>query len=140
NQRFKSHTEKVYGVSTAEIRSRWAAQRIKGLSFFAAAKHAFFGARRNQIKPLLAEFNYPRYGPGQMWERMRDEIPAGGGEVRLNAPVTRLHVTPGAGIVEVVAGGETIRPSYVISSLPLRTTVGITEPDAPVEVRDAARR
>ena len=48
NQFFKSYTEKVWGVSTSEIRGEWAAQRIKGLSFFAAAKNAFFG---NQGQP-----------------------------------------------------------------------------------------
>jgi protoporphyrinogen oxidase len=138
NQYFKSYTEKVWGVSTSEIRSEWAAQRIKGLSFFAAAKSAFFGNRGNKIKSLISEFNYPRYGPGQMWERMRDEIRAHGGEVRLNAPVTRLRFEGGR-VVEVVAGGETLTPSHVISSLPLRTTVGIADPEAPVEVRDAAR-
>jgi protoporphyrinogen oxidase len=137
NQYFKSYTEKVWGVSTSEIRSEWAAQRIKGLSFIAAAKSAFFGNRGN-ITSLISEFNYPRYGPGQMWERMRDEIRAHGGEVRLNAPVTRLRLEGGR-VVEVVAGGETYTPSYVISSLPLRTTVGITEPEPPVDVRDAAR-
>src|SRR5580700_10313741 len=138
NQFFKSYTEKVWGVSTSEIRSEWAAQRIKGLSFFAAAKNAFFGNRGNQIKSLISEFNYPRYGPGQMWEKMRDEIRAHGGEVRLNAPVTRIRFD-GNRVLEVVAGGETLTPSYVISSLPLRTTVGIAEPEAPVDVRDAAR-
>ena len=39
----------------------------------------------------------------------------------------------------MIAGGETLTPSHVISSLPLRTTVGIAEPEAPAEVRDAAR-
>jgi protoporphyrinogen oxidase len=138
NQFFKAYTEKVWGVSTSEIRSEWAAQRIKGLSFFAAAKSAFFGNRGNKIKSLISEFNYPRYGPGQMWEQMTSDIRELGGEVRLNAPVTRLRVLGGR-VVEVVAGGETITPSHVISSLPLRTTVGITEPSAPLEVRDAAR-
>jgi protoporphyrinogen oxidase len=138
NQFFKAYTEKVWGVSTTEIRSEWAAQRIKGLSFFAAAKHAFFGPGGKKITSLISEFNYPRYGPGQMWEAMRDEIRARGGEVRLNAPVTRLRTESGR-IVDVVAGGETLHPSYVISSLPLRTTVGITEPDAPGDARDAAR-
>ncbi|HZU59689.1 MAG TPA: NAD(P)/FAD-dependent oxidoreductase [Solirubrobacteraceae bacterium] len=138
NQYFKSYTEKVWGVSTSEIRSEWAAQRIRGLSFIAAAKSAFFGNRGNQIKSLISEFNYPRYGPGQMWERMRDEIRAHGGEVRLNAPVTRLRLEGGQ-VVEVVAGGETYTPSHVISSLPLRTTVGIADPEPPWEVRDAAR-
>src|SRR5947209_8915292 len=140
NQYFKSYTEKVWGVSTSEIRAEWAAQRIKGLSFVAAARSAFFGNRGNKITSLISEFNYPRYGPGQMWERMRDEIRANGGEVRLNAPVTRLRIDPAAGrVTEVVAAGETLRPSHVISSLPLRTTVGIAEPEAPLEVRDAAR-
>src|SRR5690349_8147596 len=38
---FKSYTEKVWGVPTSEIRADWAAQRIKNLSFFSAAKAAF---------------------------------------------------------------------------------------------------
>jgi protoporphyrinogen oxidase len=138
NHFFKAYTEKVWGVSTSEIRAEWAAQRIKGLSFFAAAKSAFFGNKGNEIKSLIGEFNYPRFGPGQMWEQMTDDIRANGGEVRLNAPVTRLRIDGGR-IVEVVAGGETLTPSYVISSLPLRTTVGVADPEAPGGVRDAAR-
>jgi protoporphyrinogen oxidase len=138
NHFFKAYTEKVWGVPTSEIRAEWAAQRIKGLSFFSAAKSAFFGNKGNEIKSLIGEFNYPRFGPGQMWEQMTEDIRAHGGEVRLNAPVTRLRVDGGR-IVEVVAGGETLTPSHVISSLPLRTTVGIASPEAPGRVRDAAR-
>jgi protoporphyrinogen oxidase len=138
NHFFKTYTEKLWGVPTDEIRAEWAAQRIKGLSFFSAAKAAFFGNKGN-IKSLISEFNYPRFGPGQMWEEMANDIKAHGGEIRLNAPVTKL-VTNDEGIVtEVIAGDQTLTPSYVISSLPLRATVGITEPEAPVEVRDAAR-
>src|ERR1700678_1409819 len=135
---FKTYTEELWGVCATEIRAEWAAQRIKGLSFFSAAKAAFFGNKGNKIKSLISEFNYPRYGPGQMWEEMDREIKAHGGEVRLNAPVTRLVMRDGR-IAEVIAGGETLTPSHVISSLPLRTTVGIAEPEAPAEVRDAAR-
>ena len=138
NHFFKTYTEKLWGVPTDEIRAEWAAQRIKGLSFFSAAKAAFFGNKGN-IKSLISEFNYPRFGPGQMWEEMANDIKAHGGEIRLNAPVTKL-VTNDEGIVtEVIAGDQTLTPSYVISSLPLRATVGITAPEAPVEVRDAAR-
>src|ERR687887_616305 len=87
---FKSYSEKVWGVPANEIRAEWAAQRIKGLSFFSAAKAAFFGNKGNKIKSLITEFNYPRYGPGQMWEQMTADIRAYGGEVRMNAPVTKL--------------------------------------------------
>src|SRR6266851_1675054 len=88
---FQSYNEKVWGVPASEIRAEWAAQRIKGLSFFSAARAAFFGNRGNKIKSLISEFNYPRYGPGQMWDAMTEAIRAQGGEVLLSSPVTRLE-------------------------------------------------
>ena len=74
NHFFKTYTEKVWGVPTSELRAEWAAQRIKGLSFFSAAKAAFFGNKGNKIKSLIDEFHYPRFGPGQMWEQMTADI------------------------------------------------------------------
>src|SRR5690349_4205831 len=138
NHFFKSYTEKVWGTPATEIRAEWAAQRIKGLSFFSAAKAAFFGNEGNKIKSLISEFHYPRFGPGQMWETMADEIIANGGEVRLNAPVTELEVRDGR-IVALEAGGERIEPSDVISSLPLRATVGLAGAAAPGAVQSAAQ-
>src|SRR5438477_8369449 len=102
---FKSYNEKVWGVPASEIRAEWAAQRIKGLSFFSAAKAAFFGNKGNKVKSLINEFNYPRYGPGQMWDAMASAIRAQGGEVLLDAPVTRIELAGGR-VVEVEAGGE----------------------------------
>ncbi len=134
---FKSYTEKVWGVSTSEIRAEWAAQRIKGLSFFSAAKAAFFGNKAGHTS-LIDRFKYPRFGPGQMWETMASYIVRMGGEVRLNAPVTRVKTGEG-GVVEVVAGGETIVPSAVISSLPLRSIVGLADPAVPAPVKTAAQ-
>src|SRR3954453_19696255 len=87
---FKGYTEKVWGVPCTEIRAEWAAQRIKGLSFFSAARAAFFGNKGNKIKSLIDKFNYPRYGPGQLWDAMAREIEARGGEVRLNARAEQI--------------------------------------------------
>src|SRR5436305_5874510 len=113
---FKSDNEKVWGVPASEIRAEWAAQRIKGLSFFSAAKAAFFGNKGNKVKSLISEFNYPRFGPGQMWEAMTRAIEEQGGEVRLEAPVARLELAGGR-VVEVEAGGEAhTLPDAVISS------------------------
>ena len=135
---FKSYTEKVWGVPCTELRAEWAAQRIKGLSFWSAAKSAFLGNKDNKVKSLITQFHYPRFGPGQMWETMADEIIAAGGEVRMNAPVTRLEVADGR-VVAIEAGGERIEPSEVISSLPLRGTVGMAGGGAPDAVKQAAR-
>jgi protoporphyrinogen oxidase len=135
---FKSYTEKVWGVPCTEVRAEWAAQRIKGLSFFSAAKAAFFGNKNNKIKSLIDQFHYPRFGPGQMWETMADEIIAAGGEVRMNAKVNRLEIAEGR-VSAVWVGDERIECGEVISSLPLRNTVGITAPEAPAAVRQAAQ-
>src|SRR6476469_838833 len=135
---FKSYTEKVWGVPATEVRSEWAAQRIKGLSFFSAAKAAFFGNKGNKIKSLIDKFQYPRFGPGQMWETMADEIIANGGEVRLNTPVTKLELRDGE-VVAIEAGGERVEPSHVISSLPLRATVGLSGAAANGDVQAAAQ-
>jgi protoporphyrinogen oxidase len=134
---FKSYTEKVWGVPATEVRAEWAAQRIKGLSFFSAAKAAFFGNRGN-IKTLIDKFQYPRYGPGQMWEKMTARIEEMGGEVRLTTPVERIELDGGR-VRAIHAGGEEIRPRAVVSSLPLRDTVRIADPAAPAEVRDAGQ-
>jgi len=136
---FKSYNEKVWGVPASEIRSEWAAQRIKGLSFFSAAKAAFFGNRGNKIKSLIGQFNYPRFGPGQMWDAMTAAIEEQGGVVRLEAAVERIELA-GSRVVEVAAGGVSYPlPDAVISSLPLRAVVEMTTPAPPREVIEAAR-
>ncbi|HEX6761558.1 MAG TPA: NAD(P)/FAD-dependent oxidoreductase [Gaiellaceae bacterium] len=136
---FKTYTEKLWGVPTTEIRAEWAAQRIRGLSFFSAARAAFFGNKGNKVKSLISEFHYPRFGPGQMWEAMSDAIDEDGGEVRTEAPVVRLELA-GNRIVEVEAGGVSYAlPDAVISSLPLRAVAELASPAPPAEVREAAR-
>jgi protoporphyrinogen oxidase len=135
---FKSYTEKVWGVPTSEIRAEWAAQRIKGLSFFSAAKAAFLGNRGDKIKSLISEFNYPRYGPGQMWETMTEDIRALGGQVLLNHLVTKIEFD-GDRVVRVHTDDRVFEPSAVISSLALRNTVGMSDPHPRGEVVAAAR-
>jgi protoporphyrinogen oxidase len=92
---FRSYTEKVWGVPTSEIRAEWAAQRIKGLSFASAARAAFVGNRGNRVKSLITEFDYPRLGPGQMWDAMTASIERLGGDVRTGCPVERVVVRDG---------------------------------------------
>src|SRR6185436_20267066 len=139
NHFFKGYTEKVWGVPTTELRAEWAAQRIKGLSFFSAAKAAFFGNRGDKIKSLIGQFQYPRYGPGQMWEKMTARIEELGGEVRLETPATKLETASDGEVIAVHTPDEVIEPKAVISSLPLRATVGIAEPKAPEPIVDAAQ-
>src|SRR5712692_4769090 len=56
---FKTYTEKVWGISCAELRAEWAAQRIKDLSLKTAVLSMFLTPKRT-IKTLIEEFEYPR--------------------------------------------------------------------------------
>jgi protoporphyrinogen oxidase len=133
---FKTYTEKVWGVGTAELRAEWAAQRIADLSPWTALRAALPGGGERP-KSLIEEFRYPRLGPGQMWEEMARRIEQRGGEVRLQAPVECLEADEGQ-VAAVRAGGERVEVSAAISSIPLRTVVGVAEPAPPREVTVAA--
>ena len=108
NQFFKSYTEKVWGVPTSEIRADWAAQRIKNLSFFRAAWSAFFGNRDNKVTSLISKFNYPRFGPGQMWEQMTEDIQGARRAGPADTKATRLEFE-GDRCVRVHAGDPGLR-------------------------------
>ena len=135
---FKSYTEKVWGVPTTAIRAEWAAQRIKGVSFFTAARSALLGDKGKEVRSLIQEFHYPRYGPGQMWEAMAGSIQENGGRVNLNEPVVQLEIE-GRRVRAVETTAGRYEPRHVISSLPLRTTVSITDPAPPERVKLAAQ-
>src|ERR687885_1146664 len=77
---FRSYTEKVWGIPGSEIRSLWAAQRIKNFSLGKAIL-SILGVRREHVTTLIEEFRYPRRGPGQMWEEFAARAEAAGVDV-----------------------------------------------------------
>jgi protoporphyrinogen oxidase len=140
---FKTYTEKVWGVPVAEMPADWAAQRVKNLDLGKAIFNAI-RPKRNQktITSLIEEFNYPRHGPGMMWERCRDLVEEAGGAVLMRHRVTGLHLEAGR-VAEVSVtdpdGAELrLRPSHVISSMPIRTLVRTIQPAPPEPVAKAA--
>jgi protoporphyrinogen oxidase len=140
---FRSYTEKVWGVPGSEIRSEWAAQRIKNFSFMHALL-SVLGLRREHVTTLIDEFRYPRLGPGQMWEGFKDRVERRGVPVHLNRRVVAV-THDGARVDTVVirdeAGNELEHPvDGVVSSIPLPELVLSLEPGCPAEVAEAARR
>ena len=139
---FKTYTEKLWGVPGTEIQADWAAQRIKNLSLVSAVVNAL-APKRNQkkITTLIEEFQYPKYGPGMMWERATELVGKQGGEVVLGAPVESIH-RDGRGAVAVTVGHNGTRSrrdcDHVISSMPLSQLVLRMDPPAPAHVRKAA--
>jgi len=139
---FKTYTEKVWGIPCTEIRAEWAAQRIKGLSLARAIlSAASLNKRSTKIKSLINEFQYPRLGPGQMWETCAERIRDMGGEVHLEHHVETLDVDDGevrSLQVRTPSGVRVVEADHVISSMPLRTLVQSLDPAAPPHVADAA--
>jgi protoporphyrinogen oxidase len=147
---FKTYTEKVWGMSTKELSADWAAQRIKGLNMSEAVKTALlpkrgkFGKDRGAvIKTLIDQFRYPRFGPGQMWERAQRLVEAGGNTVALGQEVVTIHHAEG-GVTHVVVRDaqtgqtRTVAGTHFISTLPIRELIAHLEPAAPKAVRGAA--
>jgi protoporphyrinogen oxidase len=89
---FKTYTEKVWGVDATEIQADWAAQRIKNLSLLSAVTNALLPKRnQKEIASLIEEFQYPKLGPGLMWERCAEHVESLGGGVLFDAPVARIE-------------------------------------------------
>jgi len=82
---FKTYTEKVWGIPCNELSADWAAQRIRGLSLWQALKKAMFqpGHKEQGIRTLVEEFDYPRLGPGMMWQAVAEGVRQRGQQVRL---------------------------------------------------------
>jgi protoporphyrinogen oxidase len=139
---FKTYTEKVWGISCTEIRAEWAAQRIQGLSLAKAIVAAVPITRRpSSIKTLINEFQYPRLGPGQMWEMCRDRIREMGGQVLMGHEVTQLEHEDGrvvAVLVRTAEGEKRIAGEHFISTMPVRSLVRSLDPEPPRAIVDAA--
>jgi protoporphyrinogen oxidase len=139
---FKTYTEKVWGMPCHEISKDFAAQRIRGLTFLGAATSQLGRFRRgDQVKTLIGRFTYPRLGPGQLWEAVRDDVVARGGTIELGRRVVALHRDPDRPEVAAVetAGGSRYDADVVYSTMTLRDLVAHLRPEPPREVRDAAR-
>jgi protoporphyrinogen oxidase len=138
---FKTYTEKVWGIPCTEIRAEWAAQRIMGLSLARAVlAAASLNKRSTKIKTLINEFQYPRLGPGQMWETCADKIRAMGNEVHLGHYVDEIHCENGrvtSARVRNADGVRSVACDHVVSTMPLQTLARSLRPAAPKQVRGA---
>jgi protoporphyrinogen oxidase len=144
---FKTYTEKVWGIPCSEITAEWAAQRIKGLSLMTALKNALIKQKMSNkdkvIKTLIDEFNYPRLGPGMMWEKVAYVVQQKGGNVMLKTGVEKIHWSGDRVVaLEVVSDGQRklITGTHFISSMPIRDLIQRFEPAVPSEVLEAATK
>ncbi len=153
---FKTYTEKVWGMSCDEISADWAAQRIKGLDLWSAMSNAL----RNSILPkgqkdgttahdgeviktLIESFQYPRKGPGMMWEAAAAKTLAQGGTIHMGTTLESLTHDKHLGVWTITArtaDGEcrVYTADHVISSAPVRELMAAITPE-PISLPAAER-
>jgi protoporphyrinogen oxidase len=139
---FRSYTEKVWGIPGSEIRSEWAAQRIKNFSLVKAAL-TILRLRRQHVTTLIEEFRYPRLGPGQMWETLARRVEESGLPVHLNHRcVSILHADGQVGSILLRSPRGVVEQPVdaVLSSIPLTDLALALDPPPPSEVLEAIGR
>lgn len=120
---FHDYTHKVWGRYPDAIDANWGSQRIKGVSIRKALSNLFSNKKTSEKEiSFIDHFLYPKYGPGQLWETMSEEVKKMGGEVRLKSRVIRLLGTGNklTGVVIDTPDGElTLKADYIFSSMPI---------------------
>lgn len=122
---FKSYTEKVWGMECTEISSDWAVQRINNLNIITLLKSFAldcFGIRDRKVKSLIDEFEYPIHGPGMLWEKVKDEIEALGGQVILGKRVSQSYYDDASSqwSIQLSDGTQSICGDHLINTAPLK--------------------
>ncbi len=133
---FKTYTEKVWGMSCDDISADWAAQRIKGLDLRVAVTNALKRSFRRKpaaagpdaVKTLIETFQYPRRGPGMMWEAAAARIRERGGRILMGRELAEIAYSDVEKVWRIqVATSDGKRESYtarhVVSSAPVRELV-----------------
>lgn len=142
---FEYYTENLWGRHPREIDASWGKQRVKGLSVTAVLQDIFGrllkGENRKVETSLIEEFQYPKLGPGQLWEVTAEEIEKAGGTILLNAKVLSVHKNADNRITTLTYEREgktvTLEGDYFISSMPVRDLFAGMN-DVPEEIREIA--
>ena len=107
--------------------------------FFAQVLHI---RSRKVETSLIDHFYYPKYGPGQLWQKMKAEIEKQGGEIYLNCAVQELIQDKGRIVGVKTQQDKKIEvwdADYIISSMPIKDLVhDIQDENLPAEVKDVA--
>ncbi|MGM9803633.1 MAG: NAD(P)/FAD-dependent oxidoreductase [Muribaculaceae bacterium] len=149
---FENYTRKVWGKSPKDLDADWGNQRINTLSLTSILKSLLKKtvkndndiAQRGVEKSLIERFLYPKYGPGQLWQIVAQEIINLGGEIIMQAKVDRITIDPNSQVQSVsytcldTGATHTLPCNYALSSMPIKHLIraidGINVPSNVQEV------
>jgi len=140
---FETYTQKVWGITPDKIGAEWAAQRIQNLSLIRAIIDALGLSKKGKVKTLIDEFQYPKFGPGQMYDQVAEEIKKKGGQIRIKTEVVGVNIldnTIKSIIIKDKNGQNELSADSFISSMPLSELIQNMLPNAPTPVLMANKK
>ncbi|MCQ2800502.1 MAG: NAD(P)/FAD-dependent oxidoreductase [Bacilli bacterium] len=122
---FESYTEKLWGVHPSKLSADWGAQRVKGLSLFKAFVTAItkpFRKKSAKVETsLISQFEYPKYGPGQLYTLLAESLQEKGVNIVYEAEVNQIVMNENKQITKVVCkNGQSYDADYFVSSMPIK--------------------
>ncbi len=142
---FEGYTEKLWGRHPSQIDPSWGNQRVKGISISEVVRDALAKLRgkekASRETSLIEHFNYPKFGPGQLWEKVADDVVQGGAKLIKNAKAVRFDAENGeiCSVTYDKDGKETtIDADIVMSSMPVKDLVAAFRFDVPENIRRIA--
>ncbi len=142
---FEGYTEKLWGRHPRDISADWGAQRVKGLSISAVlkdmSKKVLHIKGKNVETSLIEEFIYPKYGPGQLWETVAEQIKKMGGQILKKHKAIEITVKKNkvTGVICEVGGKKIkLKADIVISSMPLKDLTLALDVEMPESIKKIA--
>lgn len=149
---FKDYTAKVWGVPCNEIKPEWGAQRIKGLSVSKALWHALRSIVPKEVSldqkdvetSLIDRFLYPKFGPGQLWEEVRDKLIEKGAIIHHGYKVVEIDKSDekitGVWALDQSSGEKRLfTGDIVFSTMPVKDLILAMKPPAPAGISKLAK-
>ena len=128
---FESYTEKLWGEHPSKIAADWGAQRVKGLSVSVLLANALkkrlkhkSDVPKQEETSLISAFEYPKLGPGQLWEQAATEIKKMGGNIEFGKKVVCIKPN-------VPSNASTLEPGMPLPSVPPCAEKPGVEPSEP---------
>ena len=121
---FESYTEKLWGVHPSKLSADWGAQRVKGLSLWKTFTNAItkpFKKNKKKVETsLIEQFEYPKFGPGQFYSLLAEDVKKKGVKIVYNAEVSKLELDGNRVSKVITKDGQSFDADYVVSSMPIK--------------------
>lgn len=125
---FEGYVRKTWLADPDHLSSDWANQRIKPIDWRRAA-------RRNAAGQDV--FQYPRLGPGQLWDAAAAKLTDAGVPLSVNSRIEAIR-HDGCNWRIQLQNGDTATGDALFSSMPLQLLVHMLEPEPPKHIRAIA--